>query len=181
MANPNSPVSRVVAHVSKHRNTDRAVQRHALWWIHGCANVFHWLVSFASPVVFYAGYRSCKSQIACPTTPRNRGDPKTMSRHSVWWWSFVCCKAHQQWIWLALGTATRLIVGCFVGARDEAGAQGLWQSRPPVYRQCAVYHTDCWRAYAAILPLGLKHGTKAAVRRVGWNSSTTPSINDVVV
>lgn len=61
-------------------------------------------------------------------------------------------KANKQWVWLALDAETRMIVGCFVGARDTHGAHGLWQSLPPVYRQCAVCYTDFWAAYAAILP-----------------------------
>ncbi len=67
-------------------------------------------------------------------------------------WSFVSKKANKQWVWLALDRETRLIVGCFVGARDESGARGLWQSLPAAYRQCAVCYTDFWRAYAAVLP-----------------------------
>lgn len=67
-------------------------------------------------------------------------------------WSFVGKKANKQWVWLALDVETRLIVGGYVGNRDEAGARGLWQSLPAVYRQCAVCYTDFWRAYAAILP-----------------------------
>lgn len=61
-------------------------------------------------------------------------------------------KATKQWVWLALDVETRLIVGCFVGTRDEAAARGLWQSLPAVYRQCAVCYTDVWRAYRAVLP-----------------------------
>ncbi len=67
-------------------------------------------------------------------------------------WSCVGTKANTQWVGLALDAETRLIGGWFVGARDATGAQGLWRSLPPVYRQCAVCYTDCWRAYAAILP-----------------------------
>jgi insertion element IS1 protein InsB len=39
-----------------------------------------------------------------------------------------------------------------IGNRSEAGAKALWQSLPPVYRQCAICHTDFWAAYAAGLP-----------------------------
>jgi insertion element IS1 protein InsB len=67
-------------------------------------------------------------------------------------WSFVGQKTNQQWSWLALDAETRLIVGCAVGGRDEAGARSLWQSLPAIYRQCAVGYTDFWRAYAAVLP-----------------------------
>lgn len=67
-------------------------------------------------------------------------------------WSFVDNKGHKQWIWLALDVDSREIVGLFVGNRDKEGAQGLWASLPPVYRQCAVAYTDFWEAYAAIFP-----------------------------
>ena len=67
-------------------------------------------------------------------------------------WSFVQNKGNKQWIWLALDVTTKEIVGVYVGTRDQIGAQGLWDSLPPVYRQCAVAYTDFWAAYAAILP-----------------------------
>lgn len=66
--------------------------------------------------------------------------------------SFVDNKSNKQWVWLALDVATREIVGVYIGARDEASAQGLWNSLPPVYRQCAVAYTDFWAAYATVLP-----------------------------
>lgn len=67
-------------------------------------------------------------------------------------WSFVDNKANKQWVWLALDTVTREIVGVYIGARDEAAAQCLWKSLPGVYRQCAIVYTDFWAAYAAVLP-----------------------------
>lgn len=48
--------------------------------------------------------------------------------------SFVDNKRNEQWVWLALDVVTREIIGVYVGARDEAGAQGLWDSIPPIYR-----------------------------------------------
>jgi len=36
----------------------------------------------------------------------------------------------------------KLIVGVYIGSRDAGGAKGLWNSLPPVYRQCAVTFTD---------------------------------------
>jgi insertion element IS1 protein InsB len=53
---------------------------------------------------------------------------------------------------LALDANTREIVGVYIGARDEAAAHKLWQSLPPLYRQCAIAYTDFWAAYAAVLP-----------------------------
>lgn len=67
-------------------------------------------------------------------------------------WSFVGNKGNKQWIWLAIDVNTREIVGVHVGARDAAGARGLWQSLPGVYRQCAVSYTDFWQAYEVVLP-----------------------------
>ena len=67
-------------------------------------------------------------------------------------WSFVQKKTQQHWVWLALDRDTREIVGVAIGQRDQATAQELWDSLPPVYRQCAVAYTDFWAAYAAVLP-----------------------------
>jgi len=66
--------------------------------------------------------------------------------------SFVAHKDNVQWVWLALDSYTREIVGCFIGSRDKTAAQALWESMPPVYRQCAVCYSDFWAAYACVLP-----------------------------
>jgi insertion element IS1 protein InsB len=57
-------------------------------------------------------------------------------------WSFVDSKGNQQWVWLALDAQTREIVGVHIGDRSAVSAQSLWNSMPPVYRQCAVIYTD---------------------------------------
>jgi IS1 family transposase len=67
-------------------------------------------------------------------------------------WSFVGNKGKKQWIWLALDVKTREIVGVHIGDRSEAGARKLWESLPPVYRQCAVVYTDFWQAYNCVIP-----------------------------
>ena len=67
-------------------------------------------------------------------------------------WSFVGLKRNKQWIWLALDSDSREIVGMHVGSRDRAGAEALWKSLPPVYRQCAVCYTDFWSAYEQVFP-----------------------------
>jgi insertion element IS1 protein InsB len=67
-------------------------------------------------------------------------------------WSFVDHKGNKQWVWLALDADTREIVGVYIGARDEAAAQKLWESLPSVYRQCAVAYTDFGVAYGTVLP-----------------------------
>jgi IS1 family transposase/transposase-like protein len=67
-------------------------------------------------------------------------------------WSFVGNKDNKQWIWLAIDVNTKEIVGVHVGSRDREGAQGLWNSLPSEYRQCAVCYTDFWTAYEEVMP-----------------------------
>ncbi len=67
-------------------------------------------------------------------------------------WSFVHNKKNKQWIWLAIDQESKEIIGLHVGSRDKTGAKGLWDSLPPVYRQCAVCYTDFWAAYEQIFP-----------------------------
>ena len=67
-------------------------------------------------------------------------------------WSFVGWKNNKVWIWLAIDADSREIVGVYVGDRSRRSAQRLWQSLPPVYRQCAVCYTDFWEAYKQVLP-----------------------------
>jgi len=67
-------------------------------------------------------------------------------------WSFVENKGNKQWVWLTLDADKDEIVGVYIGARNEVAARGLWNSLPPLYRQCAVAYTDFLAAYAAVLP-----------------------------
>jgi len=67
-------------------------------------------------------------------------------------WSFVNHKGNKQWIWLAIDFDSKKIVGVYVGNRDKQGAQGLWDSLPAIYRQCAVAYTDFWDSYAVVFP-----------------------------
>jgi IS1 family transposase len=41
-------------------------------------------------------------------------------------------KDNKQWIWLAIDASTKEIVGVYIGKRDQASAQGLWDYLPPV-------------------------------------------------
>lgn len=66
--------------------------------------------------------------------------------------SFVGSKDNKQWIRLAIDADSREIVGVYVGDRSRQSAKKLWQSLPPVYRQCAVCSTDFWEAYEQVLP-----------------------------
>ena len=67
-------------------------------------------------------------------------------------WSFVDNRGYKVWIWLAKDRDTGEIVGVFFGSRNKEGAKGLWDSLPPVYRQCAVCFTDFWEAYNSVFP-----------------------------
>jgi len=77
-------------------------------------------------------------------------------------WSFVRNKDNKQWIGLAIEASTKEIVGVYIGKRDQAGAQGLWDSLPPVYRQCAVSYTDfcpfLWNSFSSKKIQGSRKG-----------------------
>ena len=68
-------------------------------------------------------------------------------------WSFVFSKNNPFYVWLAIDKKTREIVGCYIGDRTRQSAQKLWDSLPPVYRQCAVAYTDFWGAYEGSISL----------------------------
>ncbi len=86
-------------------------------------------------------------------------------------WSFVSCKKNKIWIWLAIDVNTKEIVGVYIGSRDAGGAKGLWNSLPPVYRECAVSYTDFWKSYETIFPskrhkaVGKESGKTNAIER----------------
>ena len=67
-------------------------------------------------------------------------------------WSVVNHKNNKPWVWRAIDAKTREIIGSHWGDRSQASAKALWDSLPPVYRQCAVCYTDFWEAYQGILP-----------------------------
>ena len=67
-------------------------------------------------------------------------------------WSFIGNKGNKQWIWLAIHRDTHEIVGMHIGDCSRAGARVLWQSLPPIYRQCAVCYSVFWGAYETVLP-----------------------------
>jgi insertion element IS1 protein InsB len=101
-------------------------------------------------------FRSFVSQPAYAHVPRTasviakaKGKP-TVQMDELW--SFVDNKGHKQWVWLAMDTDTREIIACHIGDRSRASALALWQSLPPVYRQCAQVYTDYWEAYETVIP-----------------------------
>lgn len=67
-------------------------------------------------------------------------------------WSFVGQRDNKVWVWLAMDQETKEIVAMHVGDRSEESAHALWDKLPPLYRQCAVFYTDDWDAYQAVLP-----------------------------
>ena len=101
-----------------------------------------WLQNYANKK-----YESIPQEVNVQDKPKG---PLTIQCDEMW--SFVENKQNKQWIWLALDVHTKEIVGCYVGSRDRIGAEGLWDSLPPVYRQCAVCYTDFWSSYEKIFP-----------------------------
>ena len=67
-------------------------------------------------------------------------------------WSFVRGKARVRWVWAALDTDTRQVVGMVVGDRSEDTARRLWAALPAGYRDRATICTDFWSAYLAAVP-----------------------------
>ncbi len=89
-------------------------------------------------------------------------------------WSFVSSKDNKQWIWLGIDASTKEIVGVYIGKRDQGGAQGLWDSLPPVYRQCAVSYTDFWSAYGTVFP---EKRHKAVGKDTGKTNYSNPKLD----
>jgi insertion element IS1 protein InsB len=85
---------------------------------------------------------------------------------------------------LALDVDTREIVGVYMGDRDEKAARKLWESLPPVYRQCAVTYTDFWSAYGAVFPrqrhqaVGKETGLTSYIER--FNNTLRPRVSRLV-
>jgi insertion element IS1 protein InsB len=67
-------------------------------------------------------------------------------------WSFIGKKREPWWVWTALDSRTRQVVGMAVGERDEFTARCLWESLPPEYRQRTIVATDLLHVYQAIIP-----------------------------
>lgn len=99
-------------------------------------------------------------------------------------WSFVGNKDEKYWIWLAIDASTSEIVGAHIGDRGQGGAQALWDSLPPVYRQCAVCYTDFWEAYACVFPqkrhkaVGKESGKTSGIERL--NNTFRPRVSRLV-
>jgi len=89
-------------------------------------------------------------------------------------WSFVGHKGQKCWIWVALCRRTRQIVAFYVGKRDEAAAEQLWQRIAYPFSLCPMY-TDQYRAYDGVLPEHLhwakqkQSGATAHIER--WNNT----------
>ena len=74
-------------------------------------------------------------------------------------------------VWLARDRKTREIVGVYIGYRSRRAAQKLWESLPPVDRQCAVCYTDFWVSYEKVIaskrqkPVGKESGKTSHIER----------------
>lgn len=67
-------------------------------------------------------------------------------------WTFVGCKKHKVWLWLAVERRTRRIVAWVLGDRSAATARRLWEQLPTEYRTGTWYFTDEWETYQGVLP-----------------------------
>lgn len=89
-------------------------------------------------------------------------------------WSFVCKKANDLWVWIALCRNTRQVVAYAVGDRSKRTCLRLWQAIPSASRagQCFI---DFWVTYQAVIPkkqhtaVGKDTGETAHVER--WNNT----------
>ncbi|MAU12332.1 MAG: IS1 family transposase [Anaerolineaceae bacterium] len=66
-------------------------------------------------------------------------------------WSFVAKKNQNRWIWLAQCRRTHQILTFYIGNRDEAACQQLWQRFPKAYFACPIC-TDEYAPYANVFP-----------------------------
>jgi insertion element IS1 protein InsB len=67
-------------------------------------------------------------------------------------WSFIGKKQEPCWVWTALDSRTRQVVGMAAGDREEFTARCLWESLSPEYRERAIVATDLLPVYQAIVP-----------------------------
>ncbi|PSO89960.1 MAG: hypothetical protein BRC46_14700 [Cyanobacteria bacterium QS_6_48_18] len=51
-------------------------------------------------------------------------------------WSFVGSKRNKVWIWLAIASLTKEIVGIHVGSRERIAARQLWESSTSLWSMC---------------------------------------------
>jgi insertion element IS1 protein InsB len=66
--------------------------------------------------------------------------------------SFVQKKSNKQWIWLAMDTKTRQIIGFHIGDRSRKSARKLWAKIPQAYRRHATFYTDQYVVYEGVIP-----------------------------
>lgn len=89
-------------------------------------------------------------------------------------WSFVGQKAHKRWIWIALCRRTRQVVAFYIGKRDEAAGQQLWQRIDYPYSLCPLY-SDQYPVYDTVLPDHLhwskEKGSGATSHLERWNNT----------
>ena len=102
--------------------------------------------------------------------PKNKGK-MTVQIDELW--SFVSKKGNKLWVWIAIDVETREIIGLYVGDRSRDSAKKLWDTLPPVYRQCAVVYTDYWDAYVGVIP----HNRHRAVGKESGKTSYIERLN----
>ena len=114
------------------------MQQRENWLTDCCWSEFHWQVLLVRCRCPKPGYNNTwiRNMQACGAKWRSRPKKGSLTIQCDELWSFVDHKCNKQWVWLALDSDRREIVGVYIGARDEGAAHQLWKSLPAVYRQC---------------------------------------------
>src|SRR5215470_9913548 len=79
-------------------------------------------------------------------------------------WSFVGARANRQWVWVAMDTTTRQVLAFHIGDRSGQSAKALWEQRPAVYQEQAMFYADQYEVYKGIIP-SARHGAISTLAR----------------
>jgi IS1 family transposase len=66
--------------------------------------------------------------------------------------SFVKHQKNKPWWWLAMDVKTKPVIAFSVGDRSQRRARKRWKAIPEVYKQKAIFYTDQYAGYPAIIP-----------------------------
>ncbi len=84
--------------------------------------------------------------VRCNRTLAPRSSRKKLENTQSKWMNSgmkVDDKGNKQWVWLAMDTKTREVIGCHIGDRSSKSAQALWDSLQAVSIACsAKIYTD---------------------------------------
>lgn len=115
-----------------------------------------WLLDF-----FTSLYQQLPHNLHLALQPNRNIDLFCLDCEADEMWSFVANKGNKQWIWLAIDTNTKQVIGFHIGDRSAQSAKRLMDSLPEVYRNKADFFTDDWEAYKSIIPSQRHYVSKA--------------------